>query len=136
MTRRQIREHIFKELFQSDFYTREELGEQFENYFEALEVEITDEEKSEVAAKVDGAIEKLSEIDGKLDAVAEGWSLKRMGGVERSILRLAAYEIFFDDSIPERVAINEAVELAKKFGGDEAPAFVNGILAKLVKPEA
>ncbi len=55
-----------------------------------------------------------------------------MGRVELAILRLALYEISFDDDIPEKVAINEAVELARKFGGDDSPAFVNGILAKLV----
>ena len=55
-----------------------------------------------------------------------------MGKVELTILRLAAYELKDDEEIPDKVAINEAVELAKKFGGDEAPAFVNGILAKLV----
>ena len=55
-----------------------------------------------------------------------------MGKVELTVLRLAAYEIRFDDAVPEKVAINEAVELARKFGGDESPVFVNGILAKLV----
>jgi N utilization substance protein B len=55
-----------------------------------------------------------------------------MGKVELTILRLALYEIKHDDDVPEKVAINEAVELAKKFGGDDSPAFINGILAKLV----
>ena len=55
-----------------------------------------------------------------------------MGKVELTILRLALYEIKYDDDVPEKVAINEAVELAKKFGGDDSPAFINGILAKLV----
>ena len=56
---------------------------------------------------------------------------KRMGKVELTILRLALYEIKHDDDVPEKVAINEAVELAKKFGGDDSPAFINGILAKI-----
>ena len=55
-----------------------------------------------------------------------------MGKVELTILRLALFEIRYDEEVPDKVAINEAVELAKKFGGDESPAFVNGILAKLV----
>ena len=63
---------------------------------------------------------------------AEGWKTRRMGKVELTILRLAVYEIQYDEEIPEKVAINEAVELAKKFGRDESPAFINGVLAKLV----
>lgn len=74
----------------------------------------------------------VPELDKKIDEVAEGWKTRRMGKVELSILRLAVYEMKYDEEVPEKVAINEAVELAKKFGGSDAPAFVNGILAKLV----
>ena len=56
-----------------------------------------------------------------------------MGKAELTILRLALYEMAYDEEIPEKVAINEAVELAKKFGGDDAPSFINGVLARLVK---
>ena len=75
---------------------------------------------------------KIPELDQQIDQVAEGWKTRRMGKVELAILRLAVYEMKYDDQIPEKVAINEAVELAKKFGGSDAPAFINGILAKLV----
>ncbi len=85
-----------------------------------------------VRGKVEKIIEKIPELDERINGVAEGWKTKRMGRVELAILRLALYEISFDDDIPEKVAINEAVELARKFGGDDSPAFVNGILAKLV----
>ena len=71
-------------------------------------------------------------LDEKINGVAEGWKTKRMGKAELTILRLASYEMKYDDEIPEKVAINEAVELAKKFGGKDSPAFINGILAKLV----
>ena len=64
--------------------------------------------------------------------ITVNWTTRRMGKVELTILRLALYEIKHDDDVPEKVAINEAVELAKKFGGDDSPAFINGILAKLV----
>ena len=63
--------------------------------------------------------------------MAKGWKTGRMGKAELAILRLAVYELKYDEDVPVKVAINEAVELAKKFGGDESPAFVNGILAKL-----
>ena len=75
---------------------------------------------------------KIPELDAKINEVAEGWKTNRMGKAELTILRLALYEILYDDEVPKKVAINEAVELAKKFGGDEAPAFINGVLAKLV----
>ena len=76
-------------------------------------------------------LEKETEIDADIDQIAEGWKTTRMGKVDLTILRLAVYEMKFDEEIPVGVAINEAVELAKKFGGDDSPAFVNGILAKL-----
>lgn len=74
----------------------------------------------------------VSQIDEAIDNVSEGWPTTRIGKAELSILRLALYEIKYDDEIPVNVAINEAVELAKKYGADSAPSFVNGILAKLI----
>ena len=76
--------------------------------------------------------EKLEEIDGQINEKAEKWTTSRMGKVDLTLIRLAVYEILFDDSVPAGVAINEAVELAKKFGQDASPSFVNGILAKFV----
>lgn len=66
-------------------------------------------------------MDKIEEIDAKIDEVAAGWKTKRMGKVELTILRLAVYEMLYDDTIPEKVSVNEAVELAKKFGGNESP---------------
>ena len=147
MTRRTLREHCFKMLFCTDFYPPEEAGEQIEDYFLSGSEEETDEngntetlhlvalskeEEEECRSRVDTVLEKLPEIDRILEGVAEGWRLGRMGRVELTILRLACFEIRFDDSVPDKVAINEAVELAKKFGGDESPSFVNGVLAKIV----
>ena len=77
--------------------------------------------------------EKLPEVDGKIEELCVGWKKERIGKVELTILRLAVYEALFDDDVPTNVAINEAVELAKKYGGDDSPSFVNGILGKLVK---
>lgn len=69
-------------------------------------------------------------MDGLLNQKAEGWNTARMGKVDLTILRLAVYEIRYDDFVPTGVAINEAVELAKKFGQEASAGFVNGILAK------
>ena len=75
--------------------------------------------------------EVLEDIDTAVNAVAEKWKTSRMGKVELTVIRLAVYEMRYEEDIPVSVAINEAVELAKKFGGDESSRFVNGILAKL-----
>ena len=89
------------------------------------------EDKEEIRVRAEQAAGKTELLDERINAVAEGWKAGRMGKVELTILRLALFEILFDDTVPQGVAINEAVELAKKFGGDDSPAFVNGILGKL-----
>jgi N utilization substance protein B len=81
-------------------------------------------------------MDRVPELDARINEVAEGWKTRRMGKAELTILRLALYEILYDEEIPQKVAINEAVELAKKFGGDDSPSFINGVLAKLVRADA
>ncbi|SFT33201.1 NusB antitermination factor [Lachnospiraceae bacterium XBD2001] len=130
MTRREIREETFKLVFQKEFYNAEELPEQM-TLFLGENPEATDEEKEQMDARVKAIIEKLPEIDAIIDGVAEGWKTNRMGKVELAIIRLATYEIKFED-LPAGIAINEAVEMAKRYGGDNSSAFVNGILAKVV----
>jgi N utilization substance protein B len=130
VTRREIREHIFLMLFRKDFHEAKELSEQIELYISELE-KPTLEEYSYLTSRFQAVNEKLNEIDIILSETSSGWKLNRMGKVDLTILRLAVYELRFDDDIPGKVAINEAVELAKKFGGDDSPGFVNGVLAKL-----
>ncbi len=147
MTRRELREHCFKMLFCASFYPAEEFDEQFERYFDMPAEDETspegvvtvlhtddfeEEDKEYLRDRAMTVAQMFSDIDARIDDVAEGWKTKRMGKVDLSILRLAVYEMLYDDDIPEKVAINEAVELAKKFGQDESPSFINGILAKLV----
>lgn len=147
MTRSKLREHCFKMLFCVDFYPAEEKLEQLEQYFEEPkeddknaegveevihDVEMSEENAAYLKEKTEAVMERIPELDSKIDQVAEGWKTKRMGKAELTILRLALYEILYDEEVPEKVAINEAVELAKRFGGKESPAFINGVLAKLV----
>ncbi len=137
MTRRESREHIFKMLFCRDFYEMEEWKEQAQLYLDALQPAegqepYTEEDKQILLSKAVAACEKSAELDAKIDAAAEGWKTKRMGKVDVTVLRLALYEMEYDEEVPTKVAINEAVEIAKKFGGDESPSFVNGVLARLV----
>ena len=78
-------------------------------------------------------MEKLPQIDELLNEASDGWKVSRMGKADLTILRLAVYEMQYDEDVPVGVAVNEAVELSKKFGGDESPAFINGILGKIGK---
>lgn len=81
---------------------------------------------------VAGVEANLSTIDRALELTSENWSLDRMPIVDRSLLRLAAYEMMYVDKVPISVSINEAVELAKRYGGeDESPRFVNGVLGRI-----
>lgn len=133
MNRREIRERIFKLLFRVEFYDTGELEEQKELFLEDTEdfpEDVSGRDKQEIVKKYDAIAEKLSEIDRMINDKATGWSSKRMGKVELTIIRLAVYEICFDERIPAGVAINEAVELAKNYGQDGSAAFVNGVLAK------
>ena len=131
MSRREIREHIFKLLFLAEFHEREELEEQVRLYL-AQHEEIKDEDLNYITTKYHKILNLLQEIDAKIDQVSRGWKIDRMGKTDLTVLRLAYYEMQYDDEIPTGVAINEGVELAKLFGREESPAFVNGILAKLV----
>ena len=99
-------------------------------FFDSEENTGSEEENAWISGKFNRIIEKLDEIDQALNERVQGWNTERMGKVDLTILRLAVYEVIYDESIPTGVAINEAVELAKKFGQDSSPSFVNGVLAK------
>ena len=86
-------------------------------------------------AEVEKITAKLPELDARIDSAAEGWKTDRMTKTDLTAIRLALYEIEYDETVPDRVAINEAVELAKKYGGDESGSFVNGVLARLVNSD-
>lgn len=139
-------------LFSADFYpTKEEAVAQLDQYFQSPEeydtdaegvlsilhtVDLQPGENEYLQAKTANIIDKIPEIDAKINEVAAGWKTKRMGKVELTILRLALFEMAYDDTIPEKVSVNEAVELAKKFGGNDSSAFVNGILARFMGKES
>ena len=124
--------NIFMLLFRVEFHEAEELAQQDKFYLDDIE-KITDEERIYIQTKTDNIIAKIPELDARLEEISKGWKLNRIGKVELTILRLAMYEIWFDEDIPTNVAINEAVELTKTFGGDTSPSFVNGVLGNLIK---
>jgi len=132
MSRRELREQIFKLLFRIEFNEREEMQEQTAFFFEEEENQAKGADAALIEEKFNKIMEKLEEIDTALNEKVQGWNTDRMGKVDLTILRLAVYEMMHDEDIPTGVAINEAVELAKKFGQDSSPAFVNGVLAKFV----
>ena len=132
MSRRELREQIFKLLFRIEFNSPDDMPQQIRLFFEQDEP-MEEQVREEITQKYDRIMENLAEIDEMIQKTATGWTVDRMGKVDLTILRLAVYEMKMDDTIPVSVAINEAVELAKKFGQDESPAFVNGVLAKFTK---
>ena len=132
MTRAGMREHIFKILFRAEFYSAEEMTQQINYYLEDVSG-ITEKELNYITDKVLKIVDRIQVLDGMINEVSLGWPTTRLGKSELTIMRLAVYEMKFDDDIPVNVAINEAVELAKKYGADSAPSFVNGVLAKLAK---
>lgn len=130
MKRRELREHIFEILFRVEFMAENDMEEQLELFFEDL-AEARPSDVDYIKNKYLAVREKMPMIDILIDEKSTGWKTARMGKVELTILRLAVYEMLFDEDVPVTVAINEAVEISKKFGGDDTPAFVNGILAKV-----
>lgn len=133
MTRTTIREHIFKLLFRYMFHDNSEFDEQIRLYFTELPDNTSEQDLQYIQEKAESIIALIPDIDEKINAVSDGWPISRIGKAELSILRLAVYEMLYDDDIPVNVAIDEAVELAKKYGADNAYSFVNGVLAKLIK---
>lgn len=132
MTRREIRKNVFILLFCSEFYTQEEVSEQIDLYLSNPEIEVDAQDAEYIKARTLEIYAKISEIDDVLEKSTTKWKPDRMGKVELTLIRLAYYELKFDDDIPTAVAINEAVELAKLYGDNEAGSFVNGVLAKLL----
>ena len=123
MSRRKSREQAFALLFEKSFNDQSvmDLAEAAQDAREF----IIEPFALELAQ---GAEEKLVEIDARIDAFSHKWSRNRISRVALAVLRLAVYEMQYDDDTPVSVAINEAVELAKKYGGDEDSSFVNGVL--------
>ena len=134
MSRRTEREAVFKLIFRREFNSEEEMKDQLAYFFGDNEEsgKLSEEEQKKVEDRYELAASHMEEIDEIISSNAEGWNISRMGKVELAIIRLAVFEMRFDEDIPELVAIDEAVELAKKFGGDQAPSFINGVLARIV----
>lgn len=127
MTRRQIRENLYKMLFQVEFHDKESLRTQIEIYLEDLEM-ADEKDKRELRDKFNELVENLEDIDAKIEEKANGWTINRIAKSELTILRLGVYELLYVEDVPNKVAINEAVELAKAYGADKASGFITEYL--------
>ena len=130
MSRSELREHIFKMIFGIEFSSEEQVEEQLLLYLDQLE-DVSEKDYSYMLEKAKAVIAHIEEIDQMINGASAGWKTSRMNKVDLSILRLAVYEMKMDEDVPVKVAINEAVELGKRFSGDEGPSFINGVLGKL-----
>lgn len=134
MGRHELREQVFKLLFRIEFNGIEGMPEQTELFFEDSEINFSEKDAAYIRGKYQKIQERIPEIDKTINDNTENWDTTRIGKVELTVLRLAVYEILFDDDIPTGVAIDEAVEIAKTYGQENSGGFVNAILSKIVKP--
>ncbi len=143
MGRRLARESAIQFLYSTDFNKNESLEEMLEDFFETgnesneirLQNALSTNDKSFAEEIIKGTIEKMQHIDRLIQDNTTGWAKERIAKVDLAILRLALYEIIFRGDIPDSVAINEAIELAKKYSTDESGGFVNGVLGKIIRAE-
>ncbi len=132
MLRSQVREEIFKIMFRYPFVEEVEMEEQISFSLEDLEGK-SEENIRYIKDKVMHILENIEAIDSKIEACCEGWNLNRIGKAEITIMRIAVYELMMEEDIPNKVAINEAVELSKIYCDEDAKGFVNAILGKVEK---
>ncbi len=131
--RTKARDYALKFLYQTDI-TKESSDKDIELFWHNQE-ELDFEVKEFADNLIKGALQNLIEIDKKIATYAANWQLKRMAVVDRNILRMATFELIYLKDIPPKVSINEAIDLAKKYGDTESWRFVNGILDKINKTE-
>ena len=128
MTRHEQRVCIFQAAFQIPFHDGEvprlDLFEEYNG---------TEKDETYINKKVRNIEEKLDQIDEAIEKHASGWKVNRIGKTELAILRVAVYEIMFDDDIPGKVAVNEAIQLAKEYSDDKSASFINGVLSGFIE---
>jgi N utilization substance protein B len=121
-----------KMLYQMEIRGSDDHEEQMELAYEESESEYTKKDRAYIEDVVNGVFSNLAELDELVENNAKGWKLSRLAKIDLSILRLCIYEIKYREDIPFNISINEAVELAKKYGTEDSGAFINGILSKAV----
>ena len=137
--RRRARETALQVLYQMDVQPELSVSPSIERAFAHFAEEVAvagdtaaPEARAFAERLVRGVYEKLAEIDTQIVAASRNWRIERMGRVDRNLLRLAIYEMRYCGDIPPKVALNEAIEIAKRYGAAETPAFINGILDRVL----
>ncbi|BCU81592.1 N utilization substance protein B [Polycladomyces abyssicola] len=129
MGRRQVREKILQTLYQLDLNP-----EPAEKVIERVKKSLPEDERAFFGRVVGGVLSRMDRLDAVLgDFLKKGWSLYRLAIVDRAVLRMALYELMFEEEIPPGVTLNEAVELAKAYSTEESGKFVNGVLGAIVE---
>ena len=130
MRRTEARELFMQLLFQME--VQNDYGQEIKQRF--VQEHLKDSNQLEYFDRIfEAAVENLTSIDEKLEACSDNWKISRMAKVDLAILRLSVAEILYLDEVPDSASINEAVDMAKKFGGDDSGKFINGILGKVVR---
>lgn len=129
MSRRDAREKVVQALYQHDIHNHH--SPLPDDWLDSL----NEEDTQFYNELLEGIFAHLKELDREISALLEGWTLKRLPAVDRAILRLGAYELRHRADIPDRVTLNEAVELAKRFSTDQSSRYINGVLSRLQKKQ-
>ena len=136
MSRRDARRHAFHIIFQFPYHypwNAQVLAAATANYYDGLEEgeRPRGADADYVLRAVTGALDRCKQLDGVIEQFLQDWTLERLNRVDLALMRLAIYEMLCEPDVPLGVAVNEAVELAKDYGADESPAFINGVLGNV-----
>lgn len=131
--RTRARECALKILYQVDI-TKDSSKDIFKSFWQNMEKDTDKNSRDFAGTLVNGVIDNLEIVDKEVISFAKNWQMHRMAVIDRNVLRLATFELLFIKDIPRKVSINEAIELAKKYGDKDSGKFVNGILDKIKKP--
>ncbi|MDV3429088.1 MAG: transcription antitermination factor NusB [Bacillota bacterium] len=134
MNRRYSREHGMKLLFGLDFSDGSP-EEMLENYIENNQIDMEKIDMEYLKDIINGVTENKGEIDKAIEKNLSNWKIERISKVDLAILRLCVYEILYKNDIPNKVSVNEAINLSKKYSGAKSPSFINGVLGKFFEKE-
>jgi len=130
--RRQAREWVVQFLFQTEF-NPEELDQALDDFWNDAEKTPLDRDRNYVNEVIRGVIDQQLKIDRTIKRYTDNWDVDRLGVLDRTVLRVAVYEMLFRDDVPPVVSINEAIEIAKAYSGQKSARFVNGVLDRIQK---
>ena len=129
MSRRTARDFAFKLIFEIPFFGYEKAEERIDFHFGYDDLPLTESDDKYIRAVVEKCFADIDGIDAKISSALSNWRIERLSKVDLALLRLAATEILYIDDVPYKVAVNESVELAKQYGDDSTPSFINGVLS-------